>query len=356
MSSIYYTGEAPLAAQVSTSTFGVYDASTTRKITIGGVVVQAVDSGSTLTAALAALAVLLNASTHPYFAACTWTSNATQIIGTADNPGIPFTFAGSVTGGTGTVTNAFTTSTANGSPNQWSLGTNWSGGAVPVSTDDVTVGPNKVICWGIDVATVAPAYLRVSKGAHIGLPLDSFTTTINQTTRVLTGSTAAREYRTDFLRIIPAKIIIVNDESNPPSTSLIKIDNVTTAVDDVIYGSAAVVNGRAPIRRKGTHASSTMEIYGGQVEFCMETPADTGQVASVSVFSPGASFTAGPGLTQATHNQQAGNATLHNVPTTVTVEKGANVRMDGAGTITTLNKRGDVDSRGATLAVTTMTG
>ena len=101
---------APLAAS---ATFATYNIDTTRVITIGAVSVSSVDAGGTLAAALATLAVALNASTDPKFDQFTWTSNATQIIGTLTNPVpqpggltppqfVPPTFYGSVSAGTGT--------------------------------------------------------------------------------------------------------------------------------------------------------------------------------------------------------------------------------------------------------------
>ena len=102
---------------VAAATFATYNVDTTRVITIGSVSVSTVDSGGTLTAALANLAAACTASTDVNFSQFTWTSNATQVIGTLNpvtQPGgltppqfVPLAFTGSVSAGTGTCSVAY---------------------------------------------------------------------------------------------------------------------------------------------------------------------------------------------------------------------------------------------------------
>src|SRR5258708_25415656 len=98
MATQVWVGTATTTAQVSQVIFGTYDATTTRKITIGGTnrapsaSVSAAASGGTLTAALTALKALLAASVHPYFSAMTCTSSATTILRTAPTRAFPVTF------------------------------------------------------------------------------------------------------------------------------------------------------------------------------------------------------------------------------------------------------------------------
>lgn len=99
-------------AQVSKVTFGTYDVTSTRSITIGATTISASDSGGTIAAAVAALVTLLNASTDPGFASITWSANFAQLIGTADIKGVAFTFLPSVAGGTGTISVPYAVTTA----------------------------------------------------------------------------------------------------------------------------------------------------------------------------------------------------------------------------------------------------
>lgn len=103
-------------AQVSTAVITAYDTATTYKVTIGGVVVSVVGQGGTTATTATALRTALNASTHPYFAAITWSGSGSDITGTADTAGVPFIATSSVTAGTGTFS-AFSTTTASAGPN-----------------------------------------------------------------------------------------------------------------------------------------------------------------------------------------------------------------------------------------------
>jgi hypothetical protein len=136
----FYWGGAT-QAQTAHATFGVYDATTKRTITIAvpkrgdgttSVSVSANDSGGTLTAALAALAVLLNASTDPAFSAITWSSTATQIVATNKVNGLPMVFAATVAGGTGTLVADYTVDTSSAGPNVPILTTDTKGDFCPV--------------------------------------------------------------------------------------------------------------------------------------------------------------------------------------------------------------------------------
>ena len=64
MAIVYWTGQAGVQAQTSFATFATYDVSTTRNVLIGGFNISAVDSGGSLTAALATLAVKLNGALY----------------------------------------------------------------------------------------------------------------------------------------------------------------------------------------------------------------------------------------------------------------------------------------------------
>ena len=80
MSAIYFLGTATAVAQVHTGSIDSLDATpanNTFTVTIGGVAISQVGVTDVATTA-AALVVLLNASTHPYFAAKSWISAPSQ--------------------------------------------------------------------------------------------------------------------------------------------------------------------------------------------------------------------------------------------------------------------------------------
>jgi hypothetical protein len=352
MATVYWLGIADYAKQVSTITFGTYDATTTRKITIGGVTVQAADTGGTLTAALTALAVLLNASTHPYFAAIDWTSSATQIIGTAATTGVPFVMSGAVTGGTGTVSGGgvMTTTTANSGPNDWSVAANWSGGAVPVGSDDVIIRDSSVpICWGLAQSAVTLASLRIEKTylGKIGLNRFQFATSADAGTT----DTTKNEYRTTYLQI-SATVLKIGESFGPGSptgSSRILIDLGTNASTVTVFGTAQTPSetGKPAVRLLAVHASTDIFVRSapGGVGLAMDAAGEVSTVRKISISDTTSSsrvFT-GPGTTITTWEQYGGNNVLQVVTdgtiTTVTVA-GGTLQMEGQFLASTVNVNG----------------
>ena len=95
MATKYWLGVADAVAQVGTASIDSVDgtpANNTFTVTIGGVAISAVGDTDVATTATA-LRASLNASTHPYFAAITWSGGTGDIIGTADTAGAPFVAA-----------------------------------------------------------------------------------------------------------------------------------------------------------------------------------------------------------------------------------------------------------------------
>ncbi|HXE43069.1 MAG TPA: hypothetical protein VN516_08595, partial [Candidatus Baltobacteraceae bacterium] len=132
-----WLGIATAVSQVTTVTIGTYDATTTYKVTIGGQTISTLGTGGTNATTATALKNLLAASTHPYFAAVTWTVNSAVITGTATTAGVPFVLTTAVSSGTGTISNS--TTTASSGPNDWSTALNWDSGTVPAAGDNVYI-------------------------------------------------------------------------------------------------------------------------------------------------------------------------------------------------------------------------
>lgn len=321
---------------------------TTRKITIGDQVISAADSGGTLTTALTALAVLLNASTHPYFSAITWSSSATQIIGTADVAGCPFVFTASVTGGTGTCSNPYTVATASAGPNDWSTALNWSDGAVPVNSDTVIIKDiSTPICWGLAQSAVLLTALKIEKSytGKIGLDPTVFATTASGGTTVST----AMEYRGTYLAISATSLKIGENLSSasPNGSQRIKIDLGANASTVEIFGSASAASevGRPAVRLLAAHASTDIFVRScpGGFGLAVDVPGETSTVRKVSIEDTSTTTQAfiGVGVTITTFEQLGGNNVLQAAGTITTVTvMGGTLRIEGDFTITTFNQYG----------------
>lgn len=352
MSKPIWIGQAAAVAQVVTVTLTAYDATTTYKLTIGGVTVSTLGTGGTTTTTAAALAAAWTASTHPYLVAVTASANSNVVTLTAATPGVPFTVASAVSGGTGTI-GAAATATANAGPNDWSTAANWSTGAVPVNGDDVVIRNTAVpILWGLAQSAVTPASLTIeqSDSAQIGLPYYAFTSAAG------TVDISVQEYRATYLAIGAAVVRIGENYSSTSQqgASLIKIDLGTTNAVVSAFNSGTPADNLPPILLKMNNAAAKLNVYSpAAVGLCAELPADSGQVASVSVFgntSGGgdALVYVGAGVAVDSHYQYAGAAVIANAPTTLLqIEASAKATLIGSGTIAAVQKRGDLIMTGS---------
>jgi hypothetical protein len=344
MATRYWLGKATAVAQVSTAEFATYDVATTRTITIGGVAVSAADSGGTLAAALTAFAVVLNASTHPYFSAITWSSNSTKIIGTADTAGVPFTFAGSVSGGTGTLTNAFTTTTSCTGPNHWDAADNWSGATVPADGDTVIIesGPN--ICWGLpqDATELAELVIRQTYTGRIGLKRTEFATSADGATT----NSAKAEYREDYLTI-DSTLVNIGEHfgtGSPAGSPRVKLDLGTYQTTVHIHNTCRTPaeTGLPAVRLLMNNVSSKVYVRQapGGLGIAVDEPTETSTVDTVSV-------------------SEASTDTRVHVGRGTTIEyfytRGGESVLEAAGTVTDITMEGGKLTTEGTYAVTTVT-
>jgi len=348
---IYWLGTATKTAQVADATFATYDVTTTRRITIGNTYIEAADSGGTLTAALTALAVLLNASTHPYFSTITWSSTATKIIGTADVAGVPFVFLASVSGGTGTVSNTFTITTANSGPCDWSVAANWSGGAVPVDTDEVIIRDSDVnISWGLSQSAVELAKLIIEQSytGKIGLDWTQFIITADGETAETTYPKT--EYRTTYLTLQAATVCEIGQDTSagsPTGSPRLNINLGTDPSTTTIFNTAATSaeSGRPCVRLLCNDAATVVYVRSapGGVGIAMDAPGETSTLAKVSVIdtSGGSLVYVGRGVTITTFEQNGGNNILQAAGTITTVKvNGGTLVSEGDYTITTVTMLG----------------
>lgn len=344
-----FLGQADKVAQVSTGSIDSVDATpsnNTFTVTIGGVSVSVAGDTDVNTTATN-LRAALNASTHPYFAAATWSGTGGNIVGTADVAGVPFVPALTKSGaGTGTVTD-FAATTASAGPNDWSTAANWSGAAVPVNGDTVIIeNTSTPILWGLDQSAVTLAELRIlqSYTGMIGLNPLHFLTNVSGINETVT--TLKAEYRETYLKVGATLLNIgqfVGGGSAPAGASRLKINvgSVQTAATVHNTATASADSGMQPCRIIGTHASNTLTVYAGIVGVAT---ADGSEVATIATIAQrGGTLTLAAGVTWSTVYKSGGHLVVRSASTTGAIyNNGGTLDVDVAsGTIGTIQTVGN---------------
>ncbi len=378
MSTTNWIGNAPAVAQVANATFTTYDVATTRTITIGtgglAAAISAADSGSTLTAALAALATLLNAglvggAAHPYFTTITWTSNATQIIATAKTAGVPFTFLASVSGGTGTVSNTYAVATASSGPNDVSTAANWDNG-VPVNSSIINLSNSSSnLCWNLQAlaaltGTTINSYQTFT--GRVGLDYTNFATNSDGT---IVSTPARAEYRQTNFQLgssASSTVAWTHGDSlgigSPAGSSRFCFDTGNSVLTATIINSASssADTGRPAIRWIGVNASNVLNIRSASGGFgvCAEKPGDVATLATLNCTDTTGQtkIVTGYGMTCTTVNLSGGTHIIKNSSATITTfsVSGGNVRTEGTSAITTMNVNGGAVTANQTGTITTL--
>lgn len=359
MATIYWEGKADAVAQVHTGSIDSVDATPSNNdftVTIGGVAVTVTGDTDVATTATA-LRTALNASTHPYFSAITWSGTGGDIIGTADTAGVPFVAALTETGaGSATVTD-FAETTANAGPNVWSTAGNWSGGAVPTGSDDVIIENSSVpILWLPSSAqSLNSLTIRKSFTGVIGLKTDTFATSA-------TGEdTSKPEYRTDYLKVSTAQCDIGEHfgTNSVVGSGRLKIDfGSATACQITVHDSktSATETSLQPIRILASNASTDLYVRKGIVGVATNDPAETSTLGDINVSyidgqTSDSSVFIGVGVTLTNLITTGGTTITESAPTTISCDAGE-VLIAADGTITNLNISGDVTSSGSQATIT----
>jgi hypothetical protein len=344
---IEWLGRAKAVAQVTTHTVGGTPAAAQvySLVTNGKTISYTAGVSDTNTTIATALAVLLNASTIPEFSAVTWTDATGVITGTHDTAGTPRTFTSSATG-TGTFVTA--TSTAATGPNHWDNTANWSGGAVPISTDDVVIGVPVDILYGLDqnAVTLTSLTILASFTAKIGLP------------RV--NALGYTEDLDTYLKISATTVKIGVGDGNGSGRIKINFGSNATTVE-VRKTGTALETGVPSVVLLGTHANNAIDCQSGSTStsiFALDASTWlTARVATNATFVFGEGVTlgtlTGEGTVRGssavtTMTQNGGSWTLSGASavTTLTQREGATLYYNSSGTITTANIWGTVDCSG----------
>lgn len=257
MANVIWTGDAKAVAYTRSYTVGGTIGTETFTFTINGKdIAYTADGAQTAAQVATAIQALLAASTEPEFREVTWTNPSSAVVtATGVTSGKPITISTSASG-SATITGG--TETVATGPNHWDNADNWSGGAVPVSTDDVFIEGGADILYGLDQSAVdlTSLTIRRSYSGRIGLP-----PLANADQAVANRYT---EYRDRYLKI-GATTVTIGDGSGLGS-GRIKLDLDTTATTVNVYGTgAALENGVPALLIKGANASNALNVLRGSV-------------------------------------------------------------------------------------------
>lgn len=317
-----WQGDAKAVAQVSTVQVTAFDASTTYKLTINGKVISVLgvtDEDATATA----LAAAWNASDEPEVSGVTASTNTDTVTLTGDTAGVPFTVSSSVSGGTGTI-GSVTAATAATGPHHWSDAANWSGGAVPVNSDDVVIEIGDDILYGLDQSAVTLTSLTVKRSfnGRIGLP------------EIATvGQLQYAEYNDRFLKIGATSVTIGDGEGT--GSGRIKIDFGTAAHTTNVYGTGqGLETGIPSLLIKGSNAANVLNVLRGSVGVAIYA----GETAQLDFLRMGhianqasdAQVTLGSGVTNDAVIVDGGKLTLASATTTLNQSAGEITVLAGA--------------------------
>lgn len=261
-----WEGKSIAVAQVEFFTITGYDAATTYKITIGGVVVSVLGTTDIATTT-DALAAALTASTHPYFTAVTFVSDGTsKITATAKVSGYPYEWTPAVAGGTGTISSV-TVTTASSGPHHWNDVNNLDDATTPVATDTIDLANGSVgIFFGLDDLTavlLASFKQKISYTGNVGLPTNSFA--VNDGV----SDATVQEYRNTYLEVKATRVTIGERDlgSLTLGSGRVKIkQTATTASVTHVYETAQITTepGLPAVRLTFANVNCDLKVYGGR--------------------------------------------------------------------------------------------
>lgn len=345
MSIVVWQGNAPAVAQVSTFTVqDTWATGDTATLTCGSASVTFTVAGTeTVSAVVAGLVALWNASAAPELAEITAADNDPDITLTMDagNEGIPFTVTGSeVNAGDGTIDAAQTDTTANSGPNSWDVAPNWSGGAVPVNADDVILENSAVsILYGLAQSGVTLASLtrhETFTGTG-GLPRTNSNDTSNPYV----------EYRPTYLEISATNADLgVGTGSGSGRFKLDTGANQTTITISSGGSAARAEVGIPRILWKGTHTDNAIYINRGDLGIAFFGPDsanfETMGVGFVDTQATDANVYIGSGVTHKAGGEITMNGgVFESRSAIIVIQVSAGVAtVSGSATVTTLRHRG----------------
>lgn len=338
MSTRVWRGDAPAVAQVDTLTVGgTIEADDLFIITINGKSLST-PAGSTVAATVATtIAAAFNASEIPEFKEITaLATSGGALTLTADVPGVPFTVTvlTTETGGGSADSQTFgrSATTANSGPKDWGTAANWSGGAVPVNSDDVVFENSANDClYGLDqnAVTLTSLTIKASFTGKIGLPRNN--------------PLGYTEYRQRYLKVGATTVKVGQGSGAGSSRILLDTDTDQTNVEVLSTGSAQG-QGEYPLVWKGSHASNELTLQKGVMAICPEY-GETAQLDKLYVGfrtnkAGDSTLYCGTGLTNDEVFQSGGTLTLQSNVTSLSQKGGGVAHLLGSMTVGVLTSTG----------------
>lgn len=326
---MFYTGLAPNIAQQDRFTPANVEVGDIFTLTRTGedgttAAVSFTATATTVANVTAGLTAAWNLSTNGLISTITAADATTSMTLTADLPGTPFSVAATTTDGGGSNTQTLTRAavTANSGPSDWGVAANWSGGAVPVSTDNVVLDARMAapILYSLNQSGVTLTTLKTFKGA-----------------KQIGTATAALKISATTL-----DVNAIPEDGGGATVAFFNINVGTVQTLASVWSSAnAGLSGVEPVCIDGTHASNVVNVYGGTCGISTMTPGDTGTVATLNVIGSAKAVVAS-GVTLTTANlEEGGRLVLRCAATTVNLaDQACSLRTEGSGTIGTLNCNG----------------
>ena len=322
MATVTWRGDAKQVAQVNTVTPAAVDIADTFTVTINGKAVTFTATAATVANVTAGLVALLQARTEGEFTELTFTDSTTHITITANTAGKPFTQTSSSTGGTNTTA----TTVASSGPNDVSVAANWSGGAVPSSSDDVIIDGDNDLLYNLDQNTISLTSLTIPSTftGKIGLPVED-------------EEGGYIDYRDTYWKISATTITIGRGSGSGSSRIKLNVGTVQTALT-IHKTSRTASSGLGAVIFKGTHASNVVNVISGTLSIA-PFGGETATVATLRVSNATVEVGSGVTLTTVTHTGVGvGTLLLSSAVTTLNQFPGSgNLTIVGSGAITTLN-------------------
>lgn len=323
MATVLFAGDSFGVAAVYTIVVSAYDAATTYSVTINGKTVSVVGSGGTTATVATALQVALAASTIPEFTELTWTVNSSTITGTANDTthtGKPHTITTNESGGTGTIDDPTTATSAKGpealvASNVINASTR--ARALPSNGDTFVfsqfAGDLK---WALDACTSNTTLVvnfLASYTGDVGLPFTNVDEAVDY-----------NEYRTRYLTIDGGTINIGLGEGDGSGMLMLNTKASATTIVQYKTDTSSSDFQHATVW-KGTEATNTATILSGSFDVA-PWPGETATLATLSCGGDSEVRTS------------AGTAL-----TNVYVDEASEAEIGASGTITLVRVRGNAE-------------
>jgi hypothetical protein len=253
-----WLGAAAPITQITTVTIaGTVAAAENFTLVIGSssVRITTITGDTPTTVAQKLVAAMAISTAPPEFRDATYTSDAGVITCTGRFPGKPFTITGSETSTGATITIA--TPTAATGPNFFDNSANWTGGAVPVSTDTVYFQNSSVDCLyalANDSITLANLFIERSFTGNIGLPSSS--------------DGGYSEYRTKYLRIKSTNVFVGRGAGR--GSGRIRLDLLNHGADVTIYTTGSTNGENAAVQMLANSGTTVVTCLSGSLSMAAE--------------------------------------------------------------------------------------